>query len=70
MVMHTIADLFLNPQGPMPTQYEALRAHFVDGQPVETVTECYEYSFGGFRNLCSRIRKKPNVSDFFAALKP
>ncbi len=42
----------------MQTQYEALRAHFVEGQPEETVAERYGYSVGSFRNLCSQVRKK------------
>jgi len=68
--MKDIADLFLDPQGSMQTQYAALRAHFVDGLNPETVAERYGYSVGGFRNLCSRLRNNRNLSDFFAMRKP
>ncbi len=68
--MKNLGDLFRNPHAPLHIQYEALRAHFVDGLDPEIVADRFGYSAGTFRNLCSRLRKNPNVSDFFAVRKP
>jgi len=67
--MKTLGDLFRNPHAPLPIQYAALRAHFVDGLDPEIVADRFGYSAGTFRNLCSRLRKNPNLSDFFAVRK-
>ena len=60
---------FLEPDSTTQRQYEALRAHFVDGLTAEAVARRFGYSPGAFRNLCTGFRKNPDMSAFFVARK-
>ena len=58
---------FLEPASPAQRQYEALRAHFVEGASSSDVSQRFGYTPGSFRVLCHHFRRsKP---DFFRELK-
>ncbi len=67
--MNNYTGCFLEPDSTTQRQYEALRAHFVDGLDPEAVARRFGYSPGAFRNLCTGFRKNPDMSAFFAARK-
>ena len=68
--MTDLADLFRKPESRTHLQYEALRAHFLEGLEAGTVAERFGYSLGSFRNLCTRLRGNPDLSAFFAERRP
>ena len=68
--MIDLAELFRNPHMRTHRQYEALRAHFLDGLEAAKVAERFGYSIGSFRNLCTRLRGNPDLSSFFAERRP
>ena len=68
--MTKLAELFRKPKSRTHLQYEALRAHFLDGLEAKTVAERFGYSLGSFRNLCTRLRGNPDLSAFFAERRP
>lgn len=68
--MTDLADLFKKPQSRTHLQYEALRAHFLEGQEAREVAERFGYSLGSFRNLCTRLRGNPDLAPFFAERRP
>ena len=68
--MSDLAELFRTPQSRTHRQYEALRAHFLEGLAVDKAAERFGYSPGSFRNLCTRLRGNPDLSDFFAERRP
>jgi transposase-like protein len=47
---------FLEPQQTFQRQYEALRAIFVDDDPVERVAERFDYKPSTLRSMASRLR--------------
>src|SRR3954452_10231634 len=47
---------FLEPQQTFQRQYEALRAIFVDGEPLERVAERFDYKPSTLRSMASRLR--------------
>ena len=51
--MNDLASRFLAPACPAQRQYEALRAHCVDGLPTAEAAARLDYSRGTFRNLLS-----------------
>ena len=68
--MIDLAELFRKPHMRTHRQYEALRAHFLDGLEAAKVAERFGYSIGSFRNLCTRLRGNPDLSSFFAERRP
>ena len=68
--MINLAELFRTPHMRTHRQYEALRAHFLDGLEAAKVAERFGYSIGSFRNLCTRLRGNPDLSSFFAERRP
>jgi hypothetical protein len=54
------ASVFLQPQNATHRQYEALRAHFVDGLPSKEVAERFGYTPGSFRVLAHDFRANPH----------
>ncbi len=67
--MSSLANRFLQPTNATHRQYEALRAHFVEGLPVGEVAGRFGYAPGTFRNLCTAFRKNPD-RPFFEEPKP
>jgi hypothetical protein len=55
---------FLQPTQARHRQYEALRAYFVEGRSPTEVAQCFGYTPGSFRVLCSQFRHNP-PRDFF-----
>ena len=49
-------QFFLEPQQTFHRQYEALRAVFVDGQPLEPVAVRFGYKVSSFQSMVSRFR--------------
>jgi hypothetical protein len=47
---------FLQPQQTFQRQYEALRAIFVDDEPLERVAERFDYKPSTLRSMASRLR--------------
>ncbi len=47
---------FLEPQQTFQRQYEALRAIFVDDEPLERVAERFDYKPSTLRSMASRLR--------------
>ncbi len=47
---------FLEPQQTFQRQYEALRAIFVDDQPVDRVAERFGYKPSALKSMASRLR--------------
>jgi hypothetical protein len=47
---------FLDPHEPLQRRYEALRAIFVEGSPLEQVAEQFGYRPAALRSLVSRFR--------------
>jgi hypothetical protein len=47
---------FLEPQQTFQRQYEALRAIFVDDDPLERVAERFDYKPSTLRSMASRLR--------------
>jgi hypothetical protein len=52
---HT-SRFFLEPQQTFHRQYEALRAVFVDGEPIDRVAERFGYKLSALRSMASRFR--------------
>ena len=67
--MNDLASRFLAPACPAQRQYEALRAHCVDGLPTAEAAARFDYSHGTFRNLLSAFRRDPGFG-FFAERRP
>jgi hypothetical protein len=60
---------FLEPQQTFQRQYEALRAIFVDDQPLERVAERFGYKPSALRSMASRLRadcRRGVVTPFFS----
>ncbi|HMB07332.1 MAG TPA: hypothetical protein VKP69_26825 [Isosphaeraceae bacterium] len=51
-----IRRFFLEPQQTFQRQYEALRAIFVDDEPLERVAERFDYTPSTLRSMASRLR--------------
>jgi len=49
-------QFFLEPQQAFHRQYEALRAVFVEGQPLEPVAVRFGYKVSALRSMVSRFR--------------
>jgi hypothetical protein len=47
---------FLEPQQTFQRQYEALRAIFVDDEPLERVAERFDYKPSTLKSMASRLR--------------
>ena len=47
---------FLEPQQTFHRQYEALRAIFVDAEPLDRVAERFGYKLSALRSMASRFR--------------
>ena len=52
---HT-SRFFLDPQQTFQRQYEALRAIFVEGQPLDQVAARFGYKSSALRSMASRFR--------------
>ena len=57
--MQDLAHHFLQPRTPNHRQYEALRAHCVEGLPLAEAALKFGDSRGSFRNLCRDFRIRP-----------
>ena len=68
--MTDLTKSFLKPETRTHRQYEALRAHFVEGLETRKAAERFGYRLGSFRNLGTKYRRKPDLSFFFAEHKP
>jgi transposase len=64
-----LAQQFLQPSNATHRQYEALRAHFVEGLPGPEVAARFGYSYASFRTLAYQFRQKPNRSFFLSPAK-
>ena len=62
--MHSLAARFLAPANPVHRQYEALRAHYVDGLSVAEAAAKFHYAPGSFRNLLARFKRSPDRAFF------
>jgi hypothetical protein len=51
-------DFFLHPTQTLHRQYEAVRAVFVEHQPLAEVAQQFGYSYGGLRNLVADFRAR------------
>ena len=60
----SLAQIFLQPSGPLHRQYEALRAFFVEHLPAAKVAQSFGYTYGSFRVLCHQFRQNPR-REFF-----
>ena len=49
-------QFFLEPQQTFHRRYEALRAIFVDDEPLERVAERFDYKPSALRSMASRLR--------------
>lgn len=58
------AAVFLQPQNATHRQYEALRAHFVEGLGSKEIAERFGYTPGSFRVLAHDFRANPHRSFF------
>lgn len=56
MVSNGYQQFFLEPRDTWHRRYEALRAVFVDRQPMEEVAERFEVSYGTVRNWSAEFR--------------
>jgi transposase len=63
------ARFFLQPSNPTHRQYEALRAHFVDGLSPSQAAQRLGYSPGSFRVLCHHFRKDPKRQFFIQPVR-
>ncbi len=63
------ASVFLQPQNATHRQYEALRAHFVDGLAGKEVARRFGYTPGSFRVLAHDFRSNPQRVFFRAPSK-
>jgi hypothetical protein len=50
------AQFFLEPEGAFHRQYEALRAHFLDDEPLTEVAERFGYKASTLKSMASRFR--------------
>lgn len=60
---------FLEPEQTFQRQYEALRAVFVDDEPLDRVAERFGYKSSALRSMASRFRadsRRGVASPFFA----
>ena len=48
---------FLEPEGAFHRQYEALRAHFLDDEPLVDVAERFGYMVSTLKSMASRFRQ-------------
>ena len=62
--MADLQPLFVTPSSPMHRQYEALRAHFVDGLSVAEVARRFGYKKGNVYNLVAALRKSETIFHF------
>jgi len=63
------ADRFLQPQNTTHRQYEALRAHFVEGLSSKEAAERFGYKPGSFRVLVHEFRRDPHRPFFLPPAK-
>src|ERR1700745_832083 len=59
-----LAQIFLQPSGPLHRRYEALRAFFVEHLPAAKVAQRFGYTYGSFRVLCHQFRQNPRRECF------
>ena len=51
------ADYFLKPEEAIQRKYEALRAVFVEEEPMHEVAQQFDVSYGTIRNWASEFRR-------------
>lgn len=64
-----IKGFFLKPRQTFQRQYEALRALFVDDEPLERVAERFGYKPSTLRSMASRLRadwRRGDTTPFFS----
>ncbi len=62
-------SFFLEPANPAQRQYEALRAHFVDGVPQAEAAKRFGYTPGSYRVMLHKMRKEAPPSFFIESRK-
>jgi hypothetical protein len=60
-----ISQFFLEPKQTFQRQYEALRAVFVDGQPLDQVAQRFGYKRSALKSMACRLR-----SDYRCGVSP
>jgi transposase-like protein len=55
------SNYFMQPVEACHRRYEALRAVFVEEQPMKTVAQRYEISYGTIRNWVSEFRRRQDA---------
>ena len=64
-----LARIFSEPSNATHRQYEALRAHFLEGLSAAQVAERFGYTVGSFRVLASNFRRNPQRKFFVSPNK-
>ncbi len=54
---------FLDPQQPLQRRYEALRAVFIEGRPLDQVADQFGYRAAAVKSLVSRFRTRCRAGD-------
>jgi hypothetical protein len=54
---------FLDPQQPLQRRYEALRAIFIEGRPLDQVADQFGYRPAALKSLMSRFRTHCRTGD-------
>lgn len=67
--MMDCGEFFLQPTNATHRQYEALRAHFVEGLSAKEVARRFGYTEGSARNLFLRLRENPGRPFFLTPAK-
>lgn len=62
--MDPLKRIFLVPKNPVHRQYEALRAHIVEGVRSCEAARRFGYTPGSFRVLCHELRNNPDLQFF------
>ena len=56
-VTHSLSNFFLSPANTTHRQYEALRAHYVEGQPAAEAARRFGYTLSAYYSLMHRARQ-------------
>lgn len=68
--MPDLKKFFLEPETTAQRQYEALRAHFVDGLPQAEAAARFGYTPGSFRVMLHRLRNQEKLEFFLESRHP
>ena len=56
-------DYFLNPKQAIHRRYEALRAVFVEEEPLQDVAKRFDLTYGSIRNWTSDFRRSSDAGE-------